>query len=230
MDAAIDHDAALEYWSNTSADDNGVLGGFPEVSKADLQGNANFLAKLQRKSSIYSTSRKLDRVVDCGAGIGRVTKGFLGKVAHTVDIVEPVVKFTQVVSEGDDFKELREKGCIGEIYNVGLQDWMPSVKYDMIWNQWCLGQLTDAQLTSYLSRIKDNVTRGGWIVVKENLSSDPRGMDIFDGTDNSVTRSDDKFRQIFEEVGLHVVASELQRGFPKFLFKVRIYALQPIPT
>jgi protein N-terminal methyltransferase len=227
-DAAINHDAAIDYWSNTSADVDGVLGGFPLVSKADLQGSANFLAKLRRKSDIYPTSRKLGRVVDCGAGIGRVTLGFLGSVADKVDIVEPVVKFTDVVSKGADFQELREAKVVGEVYNVGLQDWTPSVTYDMIWNQWCVGQLTDAQLKDYLRRIADKVNPGGWIVVKENLSSG--ADDIFDDTDSSVTRTDVKFRQIFEDVGLQIVATELQRGMPMHLYKVRSYALQPAST
>ena len=226
-DAAIDHGAAIEYWSNTTADVDGVLGGFPLVSKADLQGSANFLAKLRRASDTYPASRRLDRVVDCGAGIGRVTLGFLSRVADRVDIVEPVVKFTDVISEGADFRELREAGVVGEIYNVGLQDWTPAVNYDIIWNQWCVGQLTDAQLKDYLRRIRDKVNQGGWIVVKENLSSRSDGADIFDSTDSSVTRTDVKFRQIFEEVGLQVVATELQRGMPMQLFKVRTYALQP---
>jgi len=228
IDAAIDHKAAIEYWSNVSADDNGVLGGYPQVSRVDLQGSSNFLAKLRRRSKVYSERRKLDHVVDCGAGIGRVTKGFLGKIANQVDIVEPVVKLTDVISKGDEFKELREKGAIGKIFNVGLESWTPEIKYDMIWNQWCLGQLTDAQLIDYLTRIKEKIKPGGWIVVKENMSSAGFGQDIFDQTDSSVTRSDQKFRDIFEKVDLRIIATEVQRGMPKELFGVRSYALQPV--
>jgi protein N-terminal methyltransferase len=228
IDGAINQKAAIEYWSNISADVNGVLGGYPLVSRVDLQGSSNFLAKLRRKSKVYSERRKLDHVVDCGAGIGRVTKGFLSKVAHTVDIVEPVVKLTEVITKGEDFEELREKKIIGSVFNVGLESWTPEVQYDMIWNQWCLGQLTDAQLLEYFRRIKVKVKPGGWIVVKENMSSDPWGQDIFDETDNSVTRSDQKFRELFEKAGLKLIATEVQRGFPKELFAVRSYALQPI--
>lgn len=35
-----------EYWQGVDADVNGMLGGFPYVSKVDLQGSRNFLAKL----------------------------------------------------------------------------------------------------------------------------------------------------------------------------------------
>jgi len=228
VDSAIDHKAAIEYWSSISADDNGVLGGFPQVSRVDLQGSSNFLAKLRRKSRVYSERRKLDHVVDCGAGIGRVTKGFLGKIANAVDIVEPVVKLTDVISKGEEFQELRERGAIGKIFNVGLESWTPEIKCDMIWNQWCLGQLTDTQLVDYFNRIKDKIKPGGWIVVKENMSSATFGQDIFDQTDSSVTGSDQKFRELFEKAELKVIATEVQRGMPKELWGVRSCALQPI--
>jgi len=225
-DAAIDHKAAIEYWSNVTPDDQGVLGGYPQVSRVDLQGSSNFLAKLRRKSSLHKPSTRLPRVVDCGAGIGRITAGFLSKVAEVVDIVEPVEQLTKVITEGDGFKELREQGRVGEIFNRGLEDWTPTQQYDLIWNQWCLGQLTDEQLVDYFERTKDKVTEGGWIVVKENMSTDREGKDIFDPADSSVTRSDRKFRALFEQVGFKLVATEVQRGMPKELFPVRTYALQ----
>jgi len=225
--STINQDVAIEYWSQITADNTGVLGGYPQVSRVDLQGSSNFFGKVRRKSSIYPVSQKLDRVADCGAGIGRITKGFLFKVARTVDIVEPVVKLTDIITKSEDFEGLRLKGSIGEVYNVGLQDWSPSIQYDMVWNQWCLGQLPDTQLRLYFQRIKQYIKKGGWIIVKENMSSDPDGLDIFDENDNSVTRSDGKFRQIFDEVNLKIIATELQTGFPKGLFRVRMYALQP---
>lgn len=147
-------------------------------------------------------------------------------MADVVDIVEPVVKLTKVITEGEEFEECRKEGRVGKVYNVGLEDWTPEYTYDLIWNQWCLGQLTDAQLMEYFERTKMWVTEGGWIVVKENMSTDVLGNDVFDETDSSVTRSDGKFRSLFERVGLKIVATELQRGMPKELFPVRIYAMQ----
>jgi protein N-terminal methyltransferase len=60
------------------------------------------------------------------------------------------------------------------------------MKYDLIWNQWCLGHLTDAQLVEYLEKCGKVVRPGGWIIVKENLSTTEE--DQFDETDSSVTR------------------------------------------
>ena len=78
----------------------------------------------------------------------------------------------------------------GHIFNVGLEDWTPgepgNLKYDLIWNQWCLGHLTDAQLVMYMEKCAKALNEGGLIVVKENLST--AGEDVFDELDSSVTR------------------------------------------
>ncbi|WPG98110.1 AdoMet dependent proline di-methyltransferase [Acrodontium crateriforme] len=222
-DSHINHEAAIAYWTKTEPTVNGVLGGFPQVSRVDLQGSRNFVAKLRRLSKPSRADQKLSRAVDCGAGIGRITDGFLSEIAEKVDIVEPVPSFTdQIQTRGD---------TLGEIYNVGLEAWFPDRDglgpYDLIWNQWCVGQLTDTQLVAYLRRLPPVLTPGGWIVVKENLSNDSGDEDIYDDTDSSVTRTDGKFRSLFHEAGLKIVATEAAKGMPKDLFPVRIYALQP---
>ncbi|KAG9677464.1 hypothetical protein KCU99_g1667, partial [Aureobasidium melanogenum] len=226
-DSQIDTSAALTYWNSCDPSVTGMLGGFPQVSRIDLQQSTTFLAKLRRASKTHPTTSSLSRIVDCGAGIGRITLGLLSKVATVADIVEPVEKFTREISEGDDFKQLREQGKIGTIYNVGLEAWEPEHTYDVIWIQWCLGQCTDSQVNALFTRIQKHLSPGGWIVLKENLSNHQLGEDVYDETDSSVTRTDDKFRALFKEAGLKIVATELQRGFPKDLYPVRIYAAQP---
>jgi protein N-terminal methyltransferase len=78
-DSYINHQNAKAYWSNIDADVNGMLGGFPYVSRVDLQGSKNFLAKLgvvsaERRSSLRGREdgceigEKVRRAVDCGAG------------------------------------------------------------------------------------------------------------------------------------------------------------------
>ncbi|KAH0262500.1 hypothetical protein KCU91_g13364, partial [Aureobasidium melanogenum] len=226
-DSQIDTSAALTYWNSCDPSVTGMLGGFPQVSRIDLQQSTTFLAKLRRASKTHPTTTPLSRIVDCGAGIGRITLGLLSKVATVTDIVEPVEKFTREISEGDDFKQLRDQGKIGMIYNVGLEAWEPEHTYDIIWIQWCLGQCTDTQVNALFTRIQKHLSPGGWIVLKENLSNHQLGEDVYDETDSSVTRTDDKFRALFKEAGLKIVATELQRGFPKDLYPVRIYAAQP---
>lgn len=235
-DTSISYEDGIEYWNSVDSTVNGMLGGYPQISRIDIQGSSNFLAKLLKSSNLTSTagssSRSLGRVVDCGAGIGRITIGFLSKVATEVDIVEPVKKFTDEFEKREEVAGvggMKEQGKCGSIYNVGLQDWTPQTSYDLIWNQWCLGHLTDTQLVEYFRRCgKTGLTSNGWIVVKENTTRNELDTDIFDEVDSSVTRTDRKLRELFGEAGLKIVATEQQKGFPKGLFPVRMYALRPM--
>ena len=135
------------------------------------------------------------------------------------------IKFTQEISKGEEFKELREQGKVGKIWNVGLEAWNPEPgvdMYDVIWIQWCVGQCTDSQVHDLFVRLQKCLTPGGWLILKENLSNHLLGEDVYDETDSSVTRTDEKFRKLFQEANMKLVATELQRGFPKeLLYLVR---------
>lgn len=280
-DSNINHASSLEYWNNIPPTVNGMLGGFPQVSRIDLRGSASFLAKIRRLLPIElehqhqqdesnkeagaqsRKSKKLKRGVDCGAGIGRVTDGFLRNVCETVDVVEPVAKFAEVIGKGplvrrrkkeitpttttdadesanndttkvpekeEEEEERKEEGVVENIYITGLETWTPTEKYDLIWNQWCVGHLTNAQLTTYLQRAANVLTPNGILVLKENISTDSEGRDIYDEVDSSVTRTDETFRRIFKAAGLNLIKAEEQLGFPRDLglLPVRSYALRPL--
>lgn len=222
-DTKISTSDALKYWNSISTTVDGMLGGYPEISRTDLRGSANFVAKLRREQGSRSANGTLQRGVDCGAGIGRITAGFLSTVCEVVDVVEPVEKFAQEVKG----QKMAGSGCVGRVYVTGLEDWVPETQYDLIWNQWCLGHLTDKQLLLYLERCKKALTTDGWVIVKENMGTNANGEDVFDQQDSSVTRTDQKFRKLFKEADMRLVKTELQRGFPKGLYPVRIYALKP---
>ncbi|CEJ91184.1 hypothetical protein VHEMI06914 [[Torrubiella] hemipterigena] len=216
-DHLVQGSAGAQYWEKVDADVNGMLGGFSSVSAIDLQGSRTFLARFGIGTK--GGRKSVTSVVDAGAGIGRVTKNLLLPIAENVDVIEPVAKFTD-----------RLKGIEGvrTVYNVGLEDWKPeSVVYDFIWTQWCLNYLNDGQLIRYLEVCKTAIKPdGGIIFVKENRST--RDDDMFDEEDSSVTRTDERFRQLFAQAGLTVVRAENQRGMQeKGLLPVQMYALKP---
>ncbi|KAG9228186.1 alpha-N-methyltransferase NTM1 [Amylocarpus encephaloides] len=222
-DAFINHQHALDYWQSIDADVNGMLGGFPYISKVDLQGSRGFLVKLGvvGGKGREGEGKKVERCVDCGAGIGRITTGLLLSIAITVDVVEPISKFTDALSGTPG---------IGQIFNAGLESWTPSSDpgYDLIWNQWCVGHLTNEQLVEYLKKCSGVLREGGYVIVKENLSTSEQ--DVFDEVDSSVTRTDEKFREIFKDSGMLIKKTQIQNGLPKELYPVRMYALQPAPA
>lgn len=65
-DALINKDDGIKYWEGVDPDVNGMLGGFPQVSKVDLQGSRNFLAKLGIGTK--SGQRLVTSALEGGAG------------------------------------------------------------------------------------------------------------------------------------------------------------------
>ncbi|KAL4994320.1 alpha-N-methyltransferase NTM1 [Aspergillus recurvatus] len=242
-DTKINHAASLDYWNSFAATPNtmlGVMGNQPWYTRIDLRGSKTFLAKARRLVPGANPGSKLGRGVDCGAGVGRVSEGFLRDVCEVVDAVEPVEKFADVIRQLKIKEEAQTQGAIqngaeaargviGDIYVTGLESWTPTWKYDLIWTQFCANYVTDAQLVEFLRRCCKALTENGIVCLKENISTDFNGRDMYDEEDSSVTRTDEKFRALFKETGMSVIASEMQTGIPKNynLLPVRFYALRP---
>lgn len=218
-DSQINYDDAISYWASVPATNDGVLGGYGNTSvpRADVVGSITFLRRLKTRMPVEEGQIKYG--VDVGAGIGRVTKDMLSQVCDKVDLVEPVAQFVDQAQQ-----DLAGNDKVGEFLAIGAQDFVPETgKYWVIWNQWCLGHLSDDNLVLYFKRCIDGLQKNGTIVVKENNAP---MEDEFDPTDSSVTRTDAKFRELFEKAGLQLILTEVQKGLPKELFVVRMYALK----
>lgn len=119
-------------------------------------------------------------------------------------------------------------------------------RYDCIWVQWACLYLTDGaivraatykaalahvtkhtpdDLVAFFKRCHAGLKPGGVLFVKENVCKE--GFEV-DEEDSSVTRSHEYMLQLFKRAGLRVLYAGLQKGFPRQLYKVRMYALQPL--
>ena len=88
------------------------------------------------------------RALDCGAGIGRITKHLLTKHFNHVDLVEQNKLFLEKAKN-----YLKSSNKVENLYCCGLQNFLPEAgKYDVIWCQWVLGHLTDDHLTDFFKR------------------------------------------------------------------------------
>jgi protein N-terminal methyltransferase len=210
-----------------------MLGGYnnTRLPRVDITGSRTFLSHASIKKRLVASSYA--HAVDCGAGIGRITKNLLTKIFQKTDLVDPIDRFTKEVMEGEYLRAERDDGKIGDVFPVGLQQFTPEKnKYSVIWNQWCLGHLTDEDLIEYFKRCKEGLVEdGGVIVVKENLTV---GEDNFDVLDSSFTRTEKTFRWIFAKAGLKVLHSAEQHGksldvliagLPEGLYTVMMFAL-----
>ena len=188
-----------------------MLGGFnnTRLPRVDITGSRTFLSHPLIKKRLVISS--YSHAVDCGAGIGRITKNLLTKLFTKTDLVDPIESFNKDVMEGEFLRVEREAGKLGQVFTMGLQQFTPEKgKYSIIWNQWCLGHLTDTDLVEYFNRCREGlVPDGGVIVVKENLAS---GEDNFDSVDSSFTRTEKTLRGIFSRAGLRVIHVAEQHG------------------
>jgi protein N-terminal methyltransferase len=173
--------AANAYWQDEakcSLDDNGVLGGFAHISPADVADSRAFIFKL----ALQRPQWKRERVVDCGAGIGRVSKHLLVPLFDTVDLVEQSERLLRGVPDYVASPKL------GQLFCMGLQDFEPPAKsYDLIWIQWVSSHLTDLDFVAFLKRCQRALSPHGWIAIKENVLLAGSPYEI-DRDDSSMTR------------------------------------------
>lgn len=213
---------AQKYWSRIAPTVDGMLGGLSVIAPTDIQSSSQFLSEIFKMKPSPSKNRALD----CGAGIGRVTKHLLGKFFTKIDLVEQDANFIRKANEYLCVNGV-QLPWVGTLYNEGLHKFTPEPgKYDVIWCQWVLGHLTDADLVAFFQRCIGGLAQNGCVIVKENVTS----TDDFsiDAVDSSVTRSLKVTKCLLEAAGLRVFKLIKQADFIKGLFPVYIVACRPI--
>jgi protein N-terminal methyltransferase len=209
------YEKTKEYWSNSESTINGVLGGNDYVHDIDVAESKNFITKLLEKKLIFPGS-----VLDCGAGIGRVTNSVLQHYFQEVDVVEQDEKFVDFCKEA--FKGNKR---VKNIFRSSLQDFIFQRKYNVIWIQWCLENLDDDDLVNFLKKCKNGLEDDGRIVIKENIV--PKGTTFWEA-DYSKIRSDIIFKEIFLKSGLKIIKHLHHPNWPKELLEVSIFLLAAI--
>lgn len=139
------------------------MGGYGHLSEIDIKFSRVFLEALLKKLNITSPSTM--SVLDCGAGIGRVSKELLSSIFGTVDLVEQCEKYVEVARES-----LSSNPSMRNFYTNGLQDFLFPTSYNFIWVQWVSNQLRDDDYKLFLSRCATALPPSGVLVVKENIS------------------------------------------------------------
>lgn len=209
---------AKRYWSTIDATVDGMLGGLERLDAADVRGSRNYLHAMFR---IKPEPRR--RVaLDCGAGIGRVTKRVLIPEYEIVDAVEQDAKFANKIREF-----VGASPRLGEIFNEGLQEFTPKPgKYDLIWTQWVLGHLTDDDFIAFFKRCARGLSKNGMIIVKENVTATSPVAEL-DANDSSVTRPIMHLKQLLVRSGLRILRVSLQNNFPSGLLPVYMITAKP---
>ncbi|XP_071717071.1 alpha N-terminal protein methyltransferase 1 [Rutidosis leptorrhynchoides] len=213
------------YWQGVEASMDGVLGGYGHVNEPDINSSEAFLSTLLNEFFPNAGRNQHLVALDCGSGIGRVTKNLLIRYFNEVDLLEPVSHFLEAARENLSPENLSvsEEHKAANFYCTPLQEFTPDAgRYDVIWVQWCIGHLADDDFVSFFKRAKAGLKPGGLFVLKENLA---RSGFVLDNDDKSITRSHVYFKELFSQCDLIIHNMKDQKGFPNELFPVRMYAL-----
>ena len=174
-------------------------------SSADLEHSLAFLDAARAARPGLTLSEALDG----GAGVGRVAKGALLKRCERVTLLEPCERWRKQARRYLGNK--RAQRCAFE--GGRLEAYAPprGVTFDLVWVQWTLQYLIDADVVAALRALAAALAPNGLLIVKENRPVAPGKeqlvqVDVPDGPHgrHDVCRPDDHHRHLFACAALEV--------------------------
>ncbi|MBN3312103.1 NTM1B methyltransferase, partial [Atractosteus spatula] len=208
---------AQNFYKDVPASEEGMMGDYIELSDVDIEGSKEFLKKFVGGPGKAGTVCALD----CGCGIGRVTRNVLLPVFETVDMADMMEEFLIHAHEcylGADADRIETYYC------YSLQDLTPPCKkYDVIWIQWVACHLTDRDLMEFLIRCKASLKLNGVIIIKDNMAREGCRLDPID---SSLIRHIDIVKSIIYKSDLEIIGIQKQEGFPDQMVPVWMIAVK----
>ena len=171
---------------------------------------------LKRRTGVHA--------LDCGAGIGRITKSVLLAFSNSVDLLEQNEAFLR---KSIEYIGLEDGPRVGKLIASSLQSFDPprEYTYDIIWVQWVTGYLSDTELVTFFSKCASRLTRNnGLIFVKDNVTS--QGEIDADMNDSSITRPRNLLESLFAQANLQILQVRKQVKFPRGLYPVYMWVLE----
>jgi protein N-terminal methyltransferase len=207
------YEKSRDYWANSETSIKGVLGGNEQVHSIDVKTSCELIEGL-----IGTKKLTAGRVIDCGAGIGRVTSDVLVNYFSECDLMEQDIKYVEFAKE-----KFNKQTKVKSIFLSSFQDFEFESKYDCIWIQWCLENLDDFDLINFIKKCCDALSNDGLVIIKENIVA--KGY-VFSNSDYSKQRSDKIFKEIFTQCGLKIFKHFHHPNWPSDLMKVSVFVLK----
>ena len=208
-----------EFWANSETSIAGVLGGEDQVHSIDVKTSCELLEGLIQTGKVTP-----NKVIDCGAGIGRVTSSVLRNYFKECDLMEQNERYISFCKEAFKYEEKVKNIFLSSFQNFEF-DVEKRGKYNVIWIQWCLENLDDDDLKEFLVKCTNALEESGLIIIKENIVM--KGYHFSD-CDFSKQRSDVIFKKVFNESGLKIFKHFHHPNWPEDLMKVSVFVLKKI--
>ncbi len=204
---------SIKRWQKAEANLYGIMDGFVDVNKSDVDFSCALIKHLIDNKKLNN-----DTVIDCAAGIGRVSENVLQNFFNKIDIVERDEKFVEACK-----KTFASNEKIRNIFCDSLENFEFRNNYDLIWIQWCLEEILYDDLIIFLKRCKSALKQNGIIIVKENIlnSAEP-----FLEDSNREFRSVKYLCEIFDKCDLNLESYYMQPNWPQNLFPVATFVLK----
>lgn len=203
------------YWAEVPATVNGVLNG-KNPSNMAMWHDADIAESRVFIESLPHMGRK--RALDCGAGMGRVTRDLLAPLYERCDLVEGQ---EHMLAQAQAELEGKTEGNFMHAAMEEVQ--LNKAYYDIILIQLAAMYLTDDDLVSLLKRCKAALTKRGFIFMKENCAKDHHDIDP---ADNGLMRTDAHFRALFAQAQLTCIREGAQKHWPSDVATLKMFALQ----
>jgi len=208
------YNQSKKRWHKAEASLTGIMDGFESVNDFDVADSCKILENL-----ITTKQIEPNYIIDCAAGIGRVSQYVLTKYFSQIDIFERDQKFVNYCKNN-----FAQNSKIKEISCNSLQDFQFNKLYDVIWVQWCLQDLQDDDLAAFLIRCKNSLTTSGVIIVKENIMLyEGRYLDVDNGCE---FRSNKDLRDIFTQCNLQIMQEGRIDNWPTTLLPIATFVLR----
>lgn len=199
-------------WHKAEASMHGIMDGFEYVNDIDVADSCLLLEKL-----IIENQINLGNVIDCAAGIGRVSKHVLSGYFQEIDILEQDEKFVNYCRA-----EFAQNPAVKNIYCDSLQNFKFENSYDAIWIQWCLQDLLEDDVEKFLKNCQDNLRENGVIIIKENIAHE----NLSDLDNGYTVRTVDYFYKVFLQQNLQVIHQQFTANWPQELLPVVSFVVQ----
>eukprot|EP01035_Chromulina_nebulosa_P017947 gene17947-23573_t len=213
---------AYSYWEDETKcpiTDDGVLGGYGKLTPSDVKGSNSFIDELISENPTINF--QFDKSVDCGGGIGRVTKHLLLPRFQSVDLLEQSPRLLNASSSYIGNDSIRVN-CICK----SLQEFQPLQNtYDLIWIQWVVGHLHDIDFINFFKSCSIGLKPNGYIILKDNCAESYTF--VVDKEDSSVARCPEYMRILLNLSNLEIIKETIQLDFPSELYPVHMFALRP---